>query len=98
MALFLERIDSAPIADNDTFDYQFLQWLWVLVDTLNEDILNIQQSFNFLTAPNLTAAEITAMNTAGDFGNGILLYDTTNNVYVGKQSGALVKFTTAAYP
>jgi hypothetical protein len=97
MALFLDRIDSAPIVSQD-FDPQFLQWLWVLIDTLNEIINDVEESFNFLTAPNLTATQIAAMNTAGDFGNGILLYDTTNNVYVGMQNGALVKFTTAAYP
>jgi hypothetical protein len=97
VAIFLDRIDSAPII-NDDFDQQFLQWLWVLVDTLNEDIGDIQDLFNFLTAPNLTAAQITAMNIAGDFTNGILLYDTTNNVYVGMQSGVLMKFTTTTYP
>jgi hypothetical protein len=97
MALFLDRVDAAPIVNSD-FDAQFLQWLWVLVDSLNENINDIQDSFNFLTAPNYTAAEIVAMNVAGDLGNGIFLYDTTNNVYVGKQSGSLVKFTTAAYP
>ncbi len=37
MTLFLERVDTAPINGNN-FDLQFLQWLWVLVDTLNEDL------------------------------------------------------------
>ena len=97
MAFFLDRIDAAPIA-NSNFDAQFLQWLWVLVDTLNEDIGDIQNGFNFLTATNYTAAEISAMEIAGKLGNGILIYDTTNNVYVGMQSSALVQFTTAAYP
>ena len=97
MALFLDRIDSAPII-NSNFDTQFLQWLWVLVDSLNENLNDIQNAFNLLTAPNYTAAEIAAMNVAGDLGNGIFLYDTTNNVYVGRENGVLVKFTTAAYP
>ena len=97
MSLFLDRIDSAPIVDGD-FDPQFLQWLWVLIDTLNETIGDIQNAFNFLTTPNLSATDIASMFTAGDFGDGILLYDTTNNVYVGMISGALVKFTTTAYP
>lgn len=96
--LFLDRIDSAPIINSDKFDPQFLQWLWVLVDTLNEDISDIQNAFNLLTAQSYTAAEIAALNVAGDLVNGILLYDTTNNVYVGMQSGSLVKFTTTAYP
>lgn len=98
MTLFLDRIDSAPIINNENFDAQFLQWLWVLVDTLNENISDIQNSFNFLTAMNYTATEIADFNTAGQLQDGVLLYDTTNNVYVGMQNGALVQFTTAAYP
>src|ERR1700679_997838 len=97
MALFLDRIDSAPIVNQD-FDPQFLQWIWVLIDTLNEIISDVQNALNFLGAPNLTAAQISSMFTAGNFTNGVLLYDTTNNVYVGMQSGALVKFTTTSYP
>lgn len=97
MTLFLDRIDSAPIINGD-FDPQFLQWIWVLVDSLNENIFDIQNALNLLTAMSYTAVEIAAMNVAGDLSNGVLLYDTTNNVYVGKQNGALVKFTTTAYP
>jgi len=97
MAFFLDRVDSAPIVSQD-FDPQFLQWLWVLIDTLNEVIFDIETAINFLTATNLSAEEITAMFAEGDFGNGILMYDTTNNVYVGMQNGALVKFTTTPYP
>lgn len=97
MAIFLDRIDAAPII-NQNFDQQFLQWLWVLVDALNENINDIQNAFNLLHAMSYTAVEIAAMNVAGTLTNGVLLYDTTNNVYVGKQSGSLVKFTTTAYP
>lgn len=155
MSLFLNRIDSIPVLYND-FDSQLLQWLWVLVDSLNENIGQIQNSFNALTAPNtailnesvtLTSGSpsftvangtiykvgdniigtgiasgsvissisgniITLNNNAtingastlffvripGVIGNGILVYDTTNNVYVGMQNGSLVKFTTTAYP
>ena len=97
MPLFLDRVDAAPIVNSD-FDAQFLQWLWVLVDSLNENINDIQNALNFLTATNYTAVEIAQMESDGLLGNGILMYDTTNNVYVGKQNGALVKFTTTAYP
>lgn len=97
MTIFLDRVDAAPIINSD-FDTDFLQWLAVLVDTLNENIQDIQKDFNLLTAQSYTAVQITALETAGDLQNGVLLYDTTNNVYVGKQSGALVKFTTAVYP
>lgn len=97
MAQFLDRIDSAPIANSD-FDAQFLQWLWVLVDSLNENFSDLDLAINFLTAPSLTAAQISTQFLAGDFTNGIFLYDTTNDEYVGMQAGVLVKFTTSAYP
>lgn len=97
MTIFFERIDSAPIINLD-FDAQFLQWIAVLVDSLNETIGGVQDAFNLLTAMSYTAAEITTLETDGDLSDGVLLYDTTNNVYVGRQSGGLVQFTTAAYP
>lgn len=98
MSIFLDRIDSVPIASNTQFDPQFLQWLWVLVDALNENISDIQNAFNLLTAIGYSQTQITDMNTAGQLSDGILLYDTTNKEYVGRQAGALVKFTTTAYP
>lgn len=97
MTIFLDRIDSAPIA-NSEFDPQFLQWLWVLVDSLNENIRDIQNAFNLLTAIGYTAVQIAQMQTDGQLSDGVLLYDTTNNLYVGRISGSLVKFTTTPYP
>lgn len=97
MAIFLDRIDSAPIINSD-FDAQFLQWIWVLVDSLNESINEIQNAFNLLTAMSYTDLEIAAMEADGDLVDGVLLYDTVNNVYVGRQGGVLIQFTTAAYP
>ena len=97
MTLFLDRIDSAPVSDSD-FSNLFVQWISVLIDTLNETLQTLQDSINFLEAPNYTATQITTLFGQGDIGNGILLYDTTNNVYVGIQNGALVKFTTTPYP
>lgn len=98
MTVFIDRIDSAPIASNTEFDPQFLQWLWVLVDTLNENMNDIQDAFNLLTAQGYTQTQITDMNTAGDLENGVFLYDTDNDVYVGRQAGSLVQFTTTPYP
>jgi hypothetical protein len=98
MTIFLDRVDAVPIASNTQFDVQFLQWLWVLVDTLNENWFDIQGAFNLLTAMSYTSAEILAMEGDGQLGNGVLLYDTDNDVYVGRQAGSLVKFTTTPYP
>lgn len=97
MAIFLDRIDAVQVVASD-FDPQFLQWLWVLVDALNENLSDIQNAFNLLTAMSYTQTEITDMNTAGQLSDGVILYDTTTNVYVGRQSGSLVQFTTSAYP
>jgi DNA mismatch repair ATPase MutS len=97
MSVTLDRIDSAPIASSN-FDHQFLQWIWVLVDSLNENIVAIEQAFNLLEASNFTQTQITDMQTAGQLTDGILIYDTTNNEYVGRQVGTLVKFTTTSYP
>lgn len=97
MSIFLDRIDSAPIS-NLGIDPQFLQWLWVLVDSLNENLSDIESAFNLITLSGYTQTEITDMNSDGDLADGIILYDTTNNVYVGRQSGSLVKFTVGAYP
>jgi hypothetical protein len=41
--LFLNRIDSAPLANNE-FSYQFNQWIANLIDNLNEDIADIQSA------------------------------------------------------
>lgn len=95
MTIFLDSFDVAPVR-SDFFPFEFNQWLAVLVDTLNELSNTLQDSLNLLTAQSYTASEITALTP--QLSNGIILYDSTNNVYVGMQSGSLVKFTTAAYP
>jgi hypothetical protein len=97
--IFLNKIDAVPVL-SDNFDYPFSTWLAVLVNVLNENIQDIQDDFNLLTAQSYTATQITAMQTAipSQLSNGVLLYDTTNNVYVGKINGSLVKFTTTSYP
>lgn len=98
MAIFLDRIDAAPIANtkDSPFPFEFIQWLSVLVDTLNELIIDVQDAFNVLNASPYTSVEIAALDP--DLPDGVLLYDTDLNVYVGKESGALVKFTTTPYP
>lgn len=95
MTIFLDRIDAAPI-QNSPFTFEFNQWLAVLVDTLNEDIQDTQNAFNLLQAQSYTSAEITAMSA--DLPNGVILYDSDLDLYVGKQAGVLTKFTTTPYP
>lgn len=95
--IFLDRIDAAPVL-TDVFEYPFASWLAVLVNVLNENIQDIQNAFNLLEAIGYTSAEIASMFAAGDLVNGVLLYDTDLDEYVGMQAGALVKFTTSAYP
>jgi len=97
MTLFLDRIDSAPLS-NSNIDMQMMQWIAILVDTLNETILDIQNAFNLLEAQSYTDVEIAQFETDGNLVDGVILYDSVNNVYVGRQNGALVQFTTFAYP
>lgn len=95
--IFLDRIDAAPILGSE-FNYPFASWLAVLVNVLNENIQDIQNAFNLLEARGYTTVEIADMMTAGIILNGMILYDTDLNVYLGMQNGALVQFTTSAYP
>ncbi len=43
MSVFLDRVDSVPVI-NSGFDTQLMQWFFVLVDTLNENISDIQNA------------------------------------------------------
>lgn len=95
MTLFLERVDAAPLSNSD-FSFEFMQWLSVLVDQMNEVLATVQDNLNFNTAQSYTTAEITAL--AADLPDGSILYNSTTNVYVGKENGTLRTFTTAAYP
>lgn len=97
MTLFLDRIDAAPL-NSEKFSFEFNSWVSVLVDSLNENLADIQNTINLFGGQSYTAVEIAQMLADGLLVNGIFLYDTTNNVYVGMQSGALVKFTTTPYP
>lgn len=95
MPLFLDKVDAAPLA-NSNFPFDFNQWVAVLVDTLNEVIQDVQDSLNILNAPSYTSAQITALNPT--LLDGVILYDTDLDEYVGKANGALVKFTVTPYP
>jgi len=91
MALFLDKIDSAPLADDD-FSFSFNSWVSNTVDALNETILDIQNQFNGisngLVVPQLTTAQITILAlTAPD---GVLWYDTTTNQLKAKVNGVVV--------
>ena len=98
MAIFLERVDSSPVQGNE-FSFEFSSWVANLVDSLNEFIQEVETLFNEDFGPQgYTTAEITAM--APNARDGVIWYCTDHvpPVYVGKISGALVKFTTAAFP
>lgn len=93
----LVRIDAVPLSSQN-FTPEFERWLANLVDSINETIQVIEDSLNLLNASSYTDTEIATLESDGQLTNGIVLYDTTNNVYVGRESGVLVKFTTGVYP
>jgi hypothetical protein len=91
MPVFLDRIDSAPI-NNDEFSFDFNSWLSVMIDTLNEDILLIQNSLNGfndgLIAPSFTTAQIAILALTAV--NGTMWYNTDTNHLVAKINGVVV--------
>jgi hypothetical protein len=103
MPLFLDRIDAAPLQDDD-FSFSFNSWVSTTVDSLNEIIIDIQNQFNGIGTPygpvTLTQAQIITLNTAGLLSDGVLIYCTDHipPCYVGRISGALVQFSTTAFP
>ncbi len=94
MALFLQRIDSVPMTEMLPPDFN--QWTTVLVDTLNESLRTIQNSLNLPLMPQLTSVQIASLDAT--LANGVIMYDKDLDVYVGKEAGTLVKFTTTPYP
>ena len=101
MTIFLDRVDSVPLED-DEFSFSFNSWVSVLADTLNESLETIQNTLNGfsdgLIAPSKTAVEITAL--AGSAADGTIWYCTDHvpPCLVAKINGALVQLTTAAFP
>lgn len=95
MSIFVERINSAPLEDTD-FPMDFEQWIANLIDSLNEAINVLEDSINFFTAQSFTTAEITAIGA--NLSDGIIIYNSDTDEYVGKAAGSLVKFTVTPYP
>lgn len=79
----LDRIDSAPVS-HDEFSFVFSSWFSVLVDTLNETLLTLENQINGIGdatfATRKTTAEIVAlidMNATPVLPVGSLWIDTT---------------------
>lgn len=97
MSIFVHRVDSVPL-QNTNFPFELNQWLVNLVNSLNTSFEQVQEALNLLTAQSYTAAQLADTDFTDTLSNGIILYDSTNNVYVGKQNGVLVQFDTSPYP
>jgi hypothetical protein len=91
MPIFLDRIDSAPINNNE-FSFEFNSWVSVMIDTINQDLELIQNSLNGfndgLIAPSFTTAQIAALALTA--ANGTLWYNTDTNHLVAKINGVVV--------
>lgn len=97
MTIAFDKVDTAPLF-SESFGTYFTNWLSVLVNTINQTAENIADDFNLLTAQPYTQTEITDLFNDDLIQNGVLLYDSTNDVYVGMQGGALVQFSTTPWP
>jgi hypothetical protein len=97
MSTFLDRIDSVSLAGDD-FSFEFNSWLSVLIDTLNETIRVVQDRLNQPQLQAFTQAEIVAAAANSPDGSMWYCSDSAPPAFVGKVNGALVQFTTAAFP
>lgn len=97
MAVFLNKINAAPL-NSEQFSFEFNSWLSVMIGEINEDLTSLENFLNLHGGQHYTDVQINALFVAGALVDGILLYDTVNNVYVGMEAGSLVKFTTTPYP
>lgn len=97
MMTFLDRIDAVPLQD-DNFSFEFNSWVSVLVDSLNDTLQNIQDRINQPQFQAFSQADIVA--AAPNVPDGSMWYcnDHIPPCFVGKVNGALVQFTTAAFP
>ncbi len=57
MALQLDKIDPAPILGN-AMPAEFLQWVWVLIDSLNENIDDLELTVSSLDVATIAAVPI----------------------------------------
>jgi hypothetical protein len=97
MTVFLDRIDSAPLFTEE-FSFEYNSWVSVLIDTLNETLSQIQDRLNKPQLEPTTQAQIIAEAVNAPDGSIWYCDDHIPPVYVGKISGALVQFVTAAFP
>lgn len=103
MEIFLDRVDSVPLQD-DSFSFSFNSWISVMVDTINENLSDLESTLNgqgAWTRPlNLTQAQILALEAQGVLPDSVLLYCTDHvpPCYVGRISGSLVQFNTSPFP
>lgn len=101
MAVFLNRIDSAPVFAGELPE-DFVFWVTVFIDSINEDIELIEAIFNGsndgLIAPQKTTAEITTLATGAADGTIWYATDSVPPNLVIKINGALRQVTTTAFP
>lgn len=84
----LVRVDAVPLKA-DKFSAEFERWLVTLVDSINETIQQIEDSFNNgITAPSYTTAQITTLALTAP--NGTFWYDTDTNQIKAKSNGVVV--------
>lgn len=92
MAIFLERVDSAPLV-NEKFTFPMMQWFSNIVDSLNETIAQVEGRINTIVVPGYTTTQITAMEPDAD--NGTLWFNTTLGKLQFKVSAGVIETVTS---
>lgn len=101
MAVFLERIDSAPVFAEELPE-DFVFWLTVFIDSINQTIDSIENIFNGqndgLIAPQKLSAEIATLSLTAPDGTMWYATDSAPPNLVIKINGALRQVSTVAFP
>lgn len=97
MAIQLDKLDPVPFS-RDEFSTEFLNWLALVIDALNSDLITIESFINLPVIQGYTQAQIVAAGPSAL--DGTLWYSTDSvppNVVI-KIDGALRQLTHTAYP
>jgi hypothetical protein len=90
MTVNLDKIDAVPFFGSN-LPSDFVSWVSILVDTLNEIIINIENELNRydngLYSGQFTTAQIASLSPTAD--NGTFWYDSDTNQLKCKVNGAV---------
>jgi len=97
MAMQLDKLDPVPFVGDEVPRF-FFMWLTVVIDTLNNALIDLENFVNLPVIPSYTQAEIVAAGPDAEDGTMWYASDSVPPNVVIKIDGSLRQLTTAAFP